>query len=595
MKNKARFIIKVGLLLVASFTAIFAQQKFYINLNNRADDLFKVTLIPEKLTEQNNIYQFASTAPGTYEIEDVGRYVRSFKAFDNKGNELASKQISTNQWELKDPVNTSKIVYTIAETWDTPMKENAVVPICGTSIEKDYVLINGQCVFGYFHGMQHTPIKIKLDYPHQWLAGTALNLDENGFYDAPDFDNVVDSPILLGNLTKATTKIENTTIDVFTYSKTGMINSSQMLSFFQDILYAENKFTQGLPVKRYTFLFHFGDIDISGGAWEHNYSSEYIFKEEPLKGRAAEVLRMIIAHEFYHIIVPLHIHSELVGNFNFERPTMSQHLWLYEGVTEWAAGILQLRDSLMTLDEYLGLLQLKLILSDDNYDQNISLVDLSVNAYEMLDQYANIYQRGAVTDCLLDIRLLELSNGTKGLREVMNQLYKDYGVNKSFSEKNFFDEFVHRTYPEIGDFINKYIKGTEKLPIKEYFAKLGIDYKEIAGVDSSKSSLGFGVGLKDNRIIVTLVDNPVPDGVRTGDFINKVNGEEVTLQNMRSKYVFMIQQKAGTTINLTVERDGVEKEVKFIVQPRPIKHQFKVLDNPSKEQLFLRNIWMKNL
>ena len=221
MKNKIKFTLLVVLLLTASIFTVSAQQKFYVNLNDRTDDLFKVTLVPEKLSEQNKIFQFASTAPGTYETENIGRYVRSFKAFDKEGNELASNKMSTNQWELEEPDKTSKIVYTIAETWDTPVNENPIAPMCGTSIENDNVLINGQCMFGYFQGMQKTPIKIKLYYPSEWLVGTALKMNKDGFYDAPDYDYVVDSPILLGNLTKSTTKIENTTIDVYTYSKTG--------------------------------------------------------------------------------------------------------------------------------------------------------------------------------------------------------------------------------------------------------------------------------------------------------------------------------------------------------------------------------------
>lgn len=587
MKNQIRF-----LLLLISLTTISAQQKFYVNLNDRADDLFKVTLVPEKLSEQNKIYQFASTAPGTYQTMDIGRFVRSFQAYDENGNELDSKQISTNQWELEQPAKTKKIVYTVAETWDNPVQEHQIYPMCGTSLEKDHALINGQCVFGYFHGMQKTPIKIKLDYPKEWTVGTALSLDTDGFYDAPDYDYVVDSPILLGNLTKATTKIENTSVDVYTYSKTGKVISDQLLILLEDILTATSQFTQGLPVNRYTFLFHFENF--SAGAWEHNLSSEYVFNESPLEGNVAKEIKSVAAHEFYHVITPLNIHSELVGNFNFEKPTMSQHIWLYEGVTEWASDILQLRDYLISLDDYLADMKTKLIIND-NYDPTISLVDLSLHSTERQDQYGNIYQKGAIVGCLLDIRLLELSNGKKGLREVLNQLYKDYGVNKAFSEKDFFNDFVNRTYPEISDFINKYIKGTEKLPVAEYFGKLGIEYKEFVGVDSSKISLGFGIGMKDNKFIVTRVENPVPDGIRTLDFITKVNGEEVTLQNAQAKFAFMKNMKVGDSFVLTIERNGEQKDIKCSMEPRTIKHQFKVLDDASEQQLELRSAWMKNL
>ena len=581
------FLVMISILSISS-----AQQKFFVNLNDRADDLFKVTIVPSGLTSENKIFQFASTAPGTYQTMDIGRFVRSFKAFDESGSEIECKQIQTNQWEISEPAKTKKIVYTIAETWDTPVKTNNVYAMSGTSLESDHAVINGQAVFGYFHGKQKDAIEIKIDYPADWNIGTALHLNSEGFYRAKNYDEVVDSPIMLGKLTKTSTKIENTNIDIYSYSKTGKITAESLLLILEDMLNATSQFTEGLPVDNYTFLFHFENF--SAGAWEHNYSSFYVFAESDLSDYLTQELKSVAAHEFYHVVTPLNIHSELVGNFNFERPTMSQHIWLYEGVTEWASDILQLRDYLITLDEYGKQIKGKLS-ANDNFDQSISLTELSLHSTEKQDQYPNIYQKGALVAGLLDIRLLQLSNGKKGLREVINQLYKDYGANKAFSEKDFFDELVKLTYPEIGDFINRYIKGTEKLPVAEYYGWLGIDYKEYVGVDSSKISIGFGIGVKDGKFIITRVDNPTVDGTAAGDFVLKVNGEEITMQNAQAKFAFMAKMKVGESFDITVDRKGEQKDIKVTMQPRPIKHEFKVLDNASEAQLALRSAWMQNL
>lgn len=587
-----RKFISVFMLFISFIAISQAQQKFYVNLNDRADDLFKVTLIPNGLTDANKVFQFASTAPGTYQTMDIGRFVRSFKAFDESDSEIETKQIQTNQWEVSNPTKAKKIVYTIAETWDTPVKTNIVYAMSGTSLENDHAVINGQAVFGYFHGKQKDVVEIKIDYPANWTLGTALKQNASGYFVAKDYDEVVDSPIMLGNLTKSSTKIENTTVDIYSYSKTGKITAESLLLILEDILSATSQFTDGLPVDHYTFLFHFENF--SAGAWEHNYSSFYVFTETELNEYLAQELKAIAAHEFYHIVTPLNIHSELVGNFNFEKPVMSQHIWLYEGVTEWASDILQLRDYLITLEEYGKQVKAKLAMND-NFDQTLSLTDLSLYSTEKQDQYPNIYQKGALVAGLLDIRLLKLSNGKKGLREVINQLYKDYGANKSFSEKDFFDEFVNRTYPEIADFINRYIKGSEKIPVAEYYGWLGIDYKEFVGVDSSKIALGFGISFKDGKFIVAKVDNSSEDGVVAGDFILKVNGEEVNMQNAQAKFGFMSKMKVGESFNLAVERNGELKEFKVYMQPRPIKHEFKILDNATDQQMELRSKWMQNL
>ncbi len=571
-------------------SALFSQQKFYVDLNNIADDLFKVTLYPENLSAENNVFQFAATAPGAYETMDIGRFVKSFSAFDKEGNILATENISTNQWLLHNPEKINKIYYEIAETFDTPVTENPVYEMSGTSIEKDHVLINGQAVFGYIKNMQFEPVEIKLIYPDDWLVGTALSKDENGFYDANSFDQVVDSPILLGTLTKDTIEIENTKIEIYTYSKTGLIKSADVLSTIKDVLIAASNFTNGLPVQHYTFLFFFEDTP--AGAWEHSYSSEYIMKELPFSEQYQKHIRDFVAHEFFHVVTPLNIHSELIEHFNFVKPVMSRHLWLYEGVTEWAAHTMQLRSGLMSLDDYFSQFSRKLKFND-RFDQNLSLTELGKNVTDFQDQYYNIYCKGAVIGLLLDIKLLSLSDGKFGLREIINKLSKQYGPSKPFSEDNFFQIFADETFPQVADFFSAYVEGTEKLPLKEYFNKIGIDYYEEKGVDSSNVSLGIPIGMTENKpVVLSSYEN---DGLQAGDIILKLNGAELSEANLRKLISDIKDLGIGKKYNVTVKRGDEEITVEKETAPAALKHIIEVNKNASDEQIKLREAWLTNL
>ncbi len=471
-------ITLLGLFLCLTLGWAWAQQvlEYHVNLNDRSGDTFKVRLKNPKLSADNEIYQFASTAPGTYQVMDMGRFVRNFKALDKAGKEIAVSQISTNQFKISKPKAVQEIVYEIAETWDTPVNENRIYRMCGSSLEDDHALINGQTVFGFPQGMQNTPLKIKLEYPQEWQIGTPLEKDKEGFYLAKNYDFIVDSPILLGRLTFADTKVKGTDIELFTYSKTDKIKSAQLLEAMSQMLKAAGDFLQELPVKRYTFLFHFEDQ--SAGAWEHSYSSEYIYRESEWNERLAKSITSTAAHEFFHIITPLNIHSEIIENFNFVTPTASEHLWLYEGTTEWASDFMQFRGGMITLEELFQELGTKILVNERRFDPKYSLSQISLTSYtpEGQKQYGNVYMRGAIVAGLLDIRLLELSGGKRGLREVVLELAKKYGPNKSFPEKEFFDVFTAMTYPEIGDFFKAYIRGAEPLPLAEYYAKIGILY-----------------------------------------------------------------------------------------------------------------------
>ncbi len=572
---------------------------YTVDVNQRADDLFYVRLNPGQLDAENNIYQFASTAPGTYQVMDIGRYVRSFRAYDAHGDTLSVKHISTNQWKISEPEKVNEIRYTIAETWDTPVDSNYVYSMCGTSIERDHVFINGQAVFGYPSGMQKKPILIKYRYPKAWMLGTALQKKDR-FYFAKDYDQLVDSPVLMGTLSSDSLDIRGAKVRVFTYSETGMIQSGQILSSIKNILNAAADFTNGLPVDHYTFLFHFEKNRFGGGAWEHSYSSDYTMPEDSLSALIKHGFRSTIAHEFFHIITPLNIHSDIVETFNFVKPVASRHLWLYEGTTEWAARIMQLRDGLTPLEDYLNILSEKLR-RNEHYKANYSLVQLSLNSYSAAGQrqYGNIYAKGALTAGLLDIRLLELSHGKRGLREVINNLAHKFGPQHAFADSAFFNIFVGETYPEIKDFITRYIKGSEPLPIAEYFEKIGINYSPEQKTKHKEASLGLQMGMNGKReFLIEKADSALgAQGIRKGDVVLAYNNLMLKPVNLRHIFGELKTLPADSSFSLKIRRDKTEKTLRLhkVLKNKVNRFVFSLSDTPTPSQKNLRAAWLVNL
>ncbi len=571
---------------------------YKLNLNDRSEDTFKVKLLVSGLKPENAIYQFASTAPGTYQVMDMGRYVRSFKAFDKNGKELKTEKITVNQWKIADVTKTAEIRYSIAETWDSVVKENHVYEMCGSSLENDHALINGQTIFGYPTGLQGLPMTLAIERPADWKVGTALDTNAQGQFVAKNYDHIVDSPILLGRLTKAQTVVKGSAVEIYAYSKTDKIKAEQLLSAMQDMLNAAGEFMRELPVKRYTFLWHFEDKNV--GAWEHSYSSEYVLAEQEYTPEAGQGYKDISAHEFFHVITPLNIHSEIIERFNFVTPTASEHLWLYEGTTEWAAHVMQLRSNLITLDQYLKTLNQKVNIDTRFFDRNYSLSKISLTSYSVdgQKQYGNIYMRGALVAGLLDIRLLELSGGKRGLREVVLELAKKYGQSKPFAEKQLFDEITKMTYPEIGKFFDDYVKNPQPLPFKEYYEKIGISYYEVKPLTNDVVDVAVKADFKDGKLVVADYKTSLDTcGIREGDEITSLNGEKVNVQSGNQFGGLLTKQKIGGSYTLTVMRDGKEQVLTLPVLTKKGERQFVFELNPNayKKQIALREVWMRNL
>ncbi|MCC2546590.1 peptidase [Hymenobacter sp. BT175] len=574
---------------------------YTITMNPAANsNEFQVRLELPKLSKQQGIYQFAATAPGTYQVMDMGRFVRKFEAFDEKGKPLEAKQISTNQWQLSKPEKTREIRYTIAETWDTPVTEHSIYRMCGSSLEADHALLNGQTVLGYPQGMQAKSLRLKLEYPSGWKVGTVLVPDAQGYYKLKSYDHAVDSPILLGKLTEATTKLGDADVALYCYSEKDMVQAQPLLDQMQKMLTAAQTFFGGqLPVKRYAFLYHFSER--TAGAWEHSYSSEYVLRETPLTPESAKGIVDIASHEFFHIMTPLNIHSEIIEHFNFVQPTGSEHLWLYEGVTEWAAHTMQLRGGLVPLDDYLNILHNKVTYDRTRTDTTYTLSRLGLNSFsdEGQQQYGNIYQRGALTATLLDLRLLELSGGKRGLRDVLVELAKKYGPDRPISEKTFFQDFTKLTYPEIGDFFQRYVQKAEPLPYREYFAKVGVRYDPILRTGRKVASLGkSGYVVKDDGVFI---DQPSAElqaaGIQRGDQLTGVAGTFVDRRNYMPVLGAVTKREPGSTVELTIRRAGAEQKVpvRLAATDEVQRYVFAIDPAATPAQLALRQAWTKNL
>ncbi len=333
--------------------------RYRVDITNTDDDLFHVTLLPPALSPADSIYSFTAFAPGVHQVLDFGRFVTSFVALDASGAEILTSRRATNDWSISDPARVAEIRYDMEDTFDANVDEHVVYPMSGTGIEPGYVAINTHGVFGYFVDHRSDPTTLELTKPENWTVGTALSTDASGRYLADSYYHLADSPFLVGNLSTASRQIGDISVEAFVFSPDTAITADTVLAIADDVLQAAYDFVGYSPVERYAFLMYFADENardrnpsfMASGALEHSYSSTYALPAMP---QMLHFLKDIVAHEFMHILTPLHLRSEIIAEWDYSRPTGDdQHLWLYEGVTEWTAHMMQLRGGMIDVDEFL--------------------------------------------------------------------------------------------------------------------------------------------------------------------------------------------------------------------------------------------------
>ncbi|HET7461516.1 MAG TPA: hypothetical protein VFJ82_09705 [Longimicrobium sp.] len=471
----------LALVLFASIPAQ-GQLRYTVDVRNGGrSHTAAVTLDVGSLTPADSVFQFAATAPGTYQTMNIGRFVLDLRATDGRGRAVPMRQKSTNTWVFTAPTRVRQVRYNIVDTWHTPVREFPIYPMCGTDIDTDHALLNAHALLGFPLRMQGSRMTMKVLRPEGWTVATVLREGADGF-EADSYDHLVDSPVLMGqNLSTATLTVTNVPVRIAVYAPTRGTSAALLAESMRSMLNAAGQFIGGLPVDRYVFLYRLtSNSPGSMGAWEHSYSSEYVLPDVPFDARVGARVTDIAAHEFFHVVTPLNIHSEIIEHFNFVTPTPSQHLWLYEATTEWSSEKMRQEAGLISTEEYLGALAGKIRTDRRNYDSTWSMTKLAATSFttEGARQYGNIYMRGAVISGLLDIRLLQLSGGRSGLRDLVRGLARDYGKSRPFPEDSLFQIIARRTSPEILDFFDRYVQHAEHLPIKEYYALLGIDFED---------------------------------------------------------------------------------------------------------------------
>jgi predicted metalloprotease with PDZ domain len=587
-----------------------------IDLNTVVDDKVKVEVNPGEIKTETIVYQIPAIVPGTYAMSNYGKFASDLKAFDKNGTELQVSQLDPNSWQINDAKNMDKITYWVDDTFDSEEKHGIYV-MAGTNIEegKNFFL-NLPGFVGYFKGKKETPYNLTISHPTD-LYETSSLINKNTtkedntkdvFY-ASRYDEISDNPIMYAPLNTVNFTVNGVEVSLAVYSPNNVHSAKDMEADLKKMVEAQTNFLEGFKTtNEYNILVYLFDPKVynwqSFGALEHLSSTTVVYPETYSKEQLANgMINGTVSHEFFHIVTPLSVHSEEIHSFDFSKPNMSKHLWMYEGITEYFANLFQVNQGLITEQAFIDKMKGK-IASSMRYNDTMSFTKMSKNILE--DKYAknynNVYQKGALIGMSLDILLREESKGVYGVRNLMKDLSIKFGQSKPFKDDEILAQIVAMTYPSVGIFFDKHLTGNVAINYDELFKKVGIAKK--------KESIDAGYFLDSNRQLFLSANSKqeifftdrkntalAALGVKNGDVLKSVNGEAVNLQNIRNFIGQSMQWKEGDKIAFEVLRAGetLKLEGDFVKGSTEIENLI-VEDLPDTDaKKILRDAWLKAL
>lgn len=590
-----------------------------INLVDVEDDKVWVTVDPDRFTTESTTFYIPKTVPGTYSEDNYGKFSEAFKALDYKGNELAVTKIDDNSYSIANAEDLDKVMYLVNDSFDWE-NEGGVYSMAGTNILKDKnFLLNLHGFVGYFDKMQEKEFRLEIMRPADLIPATALivantTTSENGnsrtdIYNLDRYFEVIDNPIMYSAPDTTSFRVQDMQVLLSVYSPNKKHSANSLRPGMEKMIRAQKKFLGDInSTDKYAILVYLSDSPGEGnagnfGALEHHTSTVVVMPESMEPKALDESMTDIVSHEFFHIITPLGIHSNEVHYFDYNDPKMSQHLWLYEGVTEYFANLFQVNQRLISNQEFYDRMVEKVKISQ-RFDDTVPFTVMSKNILsdEYKDSYYNVYLKGALIGMALDMRLRELSEGRMGILDLMKQLYAKYGKDKPFEDDELIPVIVELTYPEIQEFFDTYVTGSTPIPYDEFFAKAGLEEKEMMTevgyflkgqspyitANQQTMQIVFRNDIELNTFLKDL-------GIKGGDTLKSVNGTEYNIQNVYDLIMAAEGWEKDAPVTMTIIRDGEEMTLKGkVITPMDMDKKMVEIQNANSEQIELRNAWLKS-
>jgi predicted metalloprotease with PDZ domain len=534
---------------------------------------------------------------------------------------MPSVKVDTNTWTIANATNLDKIEYMVNDTFDQEVTGGigGDVPFSpsGTNIEPDNYVLNLHGFIGYFDSLKNAQYTLDVTAPASFERTSALqNTDTKSSSDgtqittsyfAPRYFDITDNPMMYGKLDVEEFMVGDIKIVLSVYSPNQVHTAASMKETVFKMMEAQKSFLGDVnTTPRYDIYLYLSDGSQGSprgfGALEHHTSTIVVLGENSTKEQLAASMIDVVAHEFFHIVTPLSVHSEDVHYFDYNNPTFSKHLWMYEGVTEYFAQHFQVYEGLVEPDAYYSTIQQKIQISK-GMDDAMSFTTMSENVLEepYASNYYNVYMKGSLIGMCIDILMREESDGNRSMLSLMKELSAKYGKEKPFVDDNLIAEITEMTYPSVGEFLNTHVVGSTPINYADFFNKVGLTFSKdkvettfiqdgngfIFDADREKGLIFFSEGVKNNSFWAE-------QGVMPNDIIKTVNGEALTMQNAQAMLGAMYQWKVGQDIKVVLDRDGKEVLVEAaLTQAYTTANKLIEDESASAEQIATRKAWLK--
>jgi predicted metalloprotease with PDZ domain len=494
--------------------------------------------------------------PGSYLVREYSRHVVGLKASGPDGAPLEVSKTRKNRWRVTTGGATAITIRYRVYGREMTVRNNW--------IEAGFAMLNGAPTFITLVESAVRPHDVRLELPPAWRTSvTGLPPAPGGaphHYLAPDFDTLVDSPIVTGNPAVYPFEVSGRPLALVNVDEQGVWDGPRSARDTEAIVLATERLWGSLPFDRYYFL---NVMTGAGGGLEHKTSTLLMTSRWRTRNRTEYLGWLgLVSHEFFHTWNGKRLRPAELGPFDYEQEVYTPNLWVYEGFTDYYGDLIVRRAGLSSDEEYLRELSnliRGLQTTPGRLEQSAagSSFDTWIRQYRPDENSPNVaisyYTKGGVIAFLLDAKVRAATGGSKSLDDVMRLAYARYSGARGYATEDFRRTASEVAGADLTAWFDRVADSTAEVEYGDALSWFGLRFKPGDSRDS-RPWLGATTRVDGGRLLVSQVRRGTPAhaaGLNVDDEIVGIDEFRVAADRLQER---LDRYRPGDSISVLVAR-----------------------------------------
>jgi predicted metalloprotease with PDZ domain len=484
-------------------------------------------------------------------LGNFSKNIRSWQAFNEKGQTLAYKKISKDSWQVSTE-DSSKLIIKY-EYYCGQLDAGA----CWIDTEQIY--INPVHCFLYINERLHEPCTVEVDMPDNYRIASSLKVNNKSMLHATDFNNLYDSPFIASNTLQLETYSINDTKFFIWIQGNCKPEWSRIIKDFKAFSEEQFKLMGSFPFLEYHFLIQVLPFRFYHGVEHLSSTVLAIGPGQQLNDSLYIDLIGVASHELFHTWNIKTIRPVEMLPYNYKKENYSRLGFVYEGVTTYYGDLFLVRCGVYSTEQFFQEINIRIQKHFDNPGRfNLSVADSSFDTW--IDGYTpgvpgrktSIYDEGCITAMMTDLLIRKATNSQASLDDVMKALYADFGKkNIGYTEHDYISLVEYVAKKSMADFFLDHVYGTEddENLLSGLLSHAGCELRKRSSSEESERIFGFKTIIQDKITCVSVIAPGSPafnGGLGKDDEIVAINEIKVE-ENIQS----LLKMFAGEKIIIT--------------------------------------------